>query len=163
MRQRRARTKAAPHDAIQVKGFARLALRNVVTGQLDYDSGWVPNNITQTGFEDMIVGPLGAIAASSRPTHIVLATQSSGFNSTQTSASGEFDSRKAATFSFVSPGTLQGTAQWATDEATQSTLGGLGFYGTSSGGSIGNVAFLAATVTKNTQQTLSATLQWRFS
>lgn len=158
-----ARRTTGTRETVRVRGFARFALHNAETGAIEWDSGYHPNAITATGFQHYIVGPLGAISNSSRPGYIVLATQTDAVNSTQTSASGEFDSRKQATFSFSANGTLQGTASWNTDEATQSNLGALGFYATNTGGSIANVALLTATTSKNTNQTLSATLQWRFS
>jgi hypothetical protein len=83
-------------------------------------------------------------------------------SSAQTSASGEFEARKSTSNSFVANGTLRMTAQFATNEATQSTLGGIAAYNTSSGGTAASVATFA-TSNKTTDQTLNVTYEWRFS
>ena len=144
--------------------MARFQLINKKTGKIDGYSVWLDNIITETGFDDLIVGVIGGIAASSQVTHIQLGTQTQAPLSTQTSLTGEFGGRLAVTPTLVGNGTLQATRTWETNEATEagSEVGGIGLYGTSTGGSIGNVLTFA-TSQKTTDQTLSATVQWRFS
>jgi len=149
-------------DEITVRGYGRIQLVNAKTGKIEGDSGWKQNAVTETGFDDAIVGAIGGIAASSQVTHMQLGTQTAAPSSTQTALSGEFGARQATTESLVGNGTLQATASWATNEATQSTIGAVGLYGSSSGSSAFN-ALTVATSAKTTDQTLNATVQWRFS
>lgn len=154
----------ADFEAIKVRGFGRLQIVNAKTGKIEGDSRWCKNLITDTGFDDLIVGAIGGIANSSQVTHMALGTQTDAAVSTQTSMSGEaaWAPRKTTTESLVGNGTLQATASWDTDEATGSNIGSVGLYGTSTGGSIGNV-ILVSTSAKTTDQTLNATVQWQFS
>ncbi len=149
-------------DQITIKGFGRVQLVDAKTGKIVGDSGWASNTITADGFQDYIVGSIGALSGSSNVTHMQLGTQTDAPSSSQTSLSGEFGARKAVTVSFVANGTLRATANWGTNEATQSTIGAVGLYGTSTGGSIGNV-LTVATSNKTTDQQLNATVEWRFS
>jgi len=151
-------------EKIKVKGFIRMQLVDDKTGKIVGDSGWNQNTITANGFEDYIVGPMGAIAGSKTVTHLALGTQTDAPTSTQTSLSGEgaWAARKAPTKTFVANGTLRCTANWATNEATASNIGAIGAYNTSSGGTIAN-AITVATSAKTTDQQLNATVEFRFS
>ena len=92
-----------------------------------------------------------------------IAAQTAAAVSTQTSMTGEHpEARQVATKTLVGNGTLQATASWATNLGTQSTIGAVGLYGSVSGSSILNV-LLVSTSLKTTDQTLNATVQWRFS
>lgn len=146
---------------IKVRGFYRLMLHNTRTGKKLY-TPWRENVITGNGFQHYIVGPIAAIAGSKTITHLQLATQTTAPVSSQDTASGEFEARKATTNSFVANGTLRATASWNTNEATQSTLGAVAMYNTSSGGTAGSIATFA-TSNKTTDQTLNVTYEWRFS
>ena len=160
---RRKQQDGGARESVQIRGFARLALRNAETGAIEWDSDYCPNQVTDVGFQYAIVGCLMTDAGSSRPLYIALGTQTDAPTSTQDDISGPFGGRKSATKSFSANGTLQGTASWATDQATGSNIGALAFYATDTGGSAFSVATLTATTSKSTAQTLSATLQWRFS
>lgn len=150
-------------DQITVRGFGRVQLVNAKTGKIEGDSGWNRNIVTDSGFDDAIVGAIGGIAASSQVTHMHLGTQTDVPVSTQTTMSGEHpDARQVTDESLVGAGTLQATASWATNQATDSTIGAVGLYGSLSGSSILNV-LTVATSNKTTDQTLNATVQWRFS
>lgn len=151
----------ATKDTIKIKGFVRFCLKNVKTGKEEL-SDWIPNAITADGFQNYICGPIGAVAGSKTVGFLQVATQTAAPASSQNTASGEFEARKGTTNTFSANGTLQATASWATNEATQSTLGAIAIYNTSSGGTAGSIATFA-TSNKTTDQTLSATYQWRFS
>lgn len=146
---------------VRVKGFLRMALHDVRTGKTEM-TPWIENAVTADGFQNYIVGPIGAIAGSKTIGFLQVATQTTAPSSSQTSASGEFEARKGTTNTFSANGTLQFTASWATNEATASTLGAVAAYNTSSGGTCGSVATFS-TSNKTTDQTLSITYQWRFS
>jgi len=123
---------------------------------------WRKNVITAEGFQNYIVGPIGAIAGSKTISHMQVATQTTAPTSSQNTASGEFEARKATTNTFVANGTLRATASWNTNEATQSNLGAVALYNTSSGGTAGSIATFS-TSAKTTDQTLNITYEWRFS
>jgi hypothetical protein len=146
---------------VQVKGFLRLGLVNVRNGE-EHITPWIPNAITENGFDNYIVGAIGAIAGSKQVSHLQVATQTDAPVSTQTSASGEFEAREAVSNSLVGNGTLQATCSFNTDEANASELGAVALYNTSSGGTAGSIATFA-TSQKTTDQVLNITYQWRFS
>lgn len=150
-----------PVESIRIRGFVRAALHDVRTGRVIMGR-WHENAITADGFQNYIVGPPGAIGGSKTVTHLQVATQTTAPTSSQTSASGEFEARKTTSNSFVANGTLRATASWATNEATQSTLGAVAIYNTSSAGTAGSIATFA-TSNKTTDQTLSITYEWRFA
>ena len=154
-------SKRAQARAIKVRGFYRLMLHNVRTGKQVY-TPWRENVITGNGFQHYIVGPIAAIAGSKTITHLQVATQTTAPTSSQDTASGEFEAREATTNTFVANGTLRATASWNTNEATQSVLGAVAMYNTSSGGTAGSIATFT-TSQKTTDQTLNITYEWRFS
>lgn len=152
--------------SISIRGFVRLELidvRGKHKGRRQRTK-WMPNAVTADGFQNYIVNNIGSglTASGKLISHLQLATQTTAPSSSQTSASGEFEARKTSSNSFVANGTLRATASWATNEATQSTLGAIAMYNTSSGGTTGSVATYS-TSNKTTDQTLSATYEWRFS
>lgn len=149
-------------DKLKIRGFGRVQFVNVKTGKVDWDSGWSENTITESGFDDAIVGVIGGLANSSQVTHLQMGTQTQAPASTQTTLTGEFGTRKAVTNSLVGNGTLRATVNFATDENTQSTIGAVGLYGTSTGGSVLNV-LTVATSNKTTDQQANVTVEWRFS
>lgn len=150
-------------DTIQIKGFGRVQLVDKKTGKIMGDSGFVRNAITTSGFDDACVGAVGKIAASSQTTHLQLATQTDAPTSSQTALSGEFGTRKSVSSpSLVGDGTLRLTANWGTNEATQSSVGAIGAYGSSAGSSCLNALTFTASA-KTTDQELNATVDWQFS
>ncbi len=160
---RSAPSRRAPSRAsrVLIKGFVRACLTNVRTGEIEM-TPWMPNVLTSDGLQNYICHSVGSIAGSKYITHMQVATQTAAPVTSQTSASGEFESRKATTNTFAASGTLQCTASWATNEATQSTLGAVALYNTSSGGTAGSIATFTQS-TKTTDQTLSVSYQWRFA
>lgn len=146
---------------VAVRGFYRVMLHDHKTGK-KYYSPWRKNAITADGFQNYIVGTSAGIAGSKQISHMQLATQTTAPSSSQNTASGEFEARKATTNTFVANGTLRATASWNTNEGTQSTLGAVALYNTSSGGTAGSVATFT-TSNKTTDQTLNVTYEWRFS
>jgi hypothetical protein len=146
---------------VTVRGFYRVMVHDLKSGRKVY-SPWRQNAITANGFQHYIVGSAGAVAGSKQISHMQLATQTTAPSSSQDTASGEFEARKATTNTFVANGTLRATASWNTNEGTQSTLGAVALYNTSSGGTAGSVATFT-TSNKTTDQTLNVTYEWRFS
>jgi hypothetical protein len=157
----KARNRKVPKEKLTIKGFVRFELVNIKTGE-KRRSRWYKNIITADGFQNYIVGSIGNIAGAKNVTHLQVATQTAAPLSSQTSASGEFESRKTTSNSFISPGTFQATMSFNTNEATQSTMGAVALYNTSAGGTAASIATFA-TSNKTTDQTMAITYQWRFS
>ena len=145
-----------------VRGFGRVQLVNAKTGKIEGDSGWNRNIITQLGWESFLVKLLAGNAGSSVASVLAVGSQEGAPSSTQTALSGEHGGRKVANRTDVGSQTMRMTANWATDEANGDTLGAIGAYHTSTGGSIMNVLTFA-TSQKTTSQQLNATLDFRFS
>jgi hypothetical protein len=160
-RTRKKQQEEATGRSVQVSGFYRLMMRNVRTGKKVY-TPWRKNVITADGFQSYIVQSIGSGLTGKLVSHMQLATQTAAPTSSQTSATGEFEARKAVTNSFVANGTLRATASWNTNEATQSAVGAVALYNTSSAGTAGSIATFTAS-TKTTDQTLNVTYEWRFS
>jgi hypothetical protein len=158
-----AKQRKASSAEVTVRGFYRVMLHDVRAGKKRY-TPWRQNVITANGFQHYIVGTIGAVAGSKTISHMQLATQTTAPVSSQDTASGEFEARKATTNTFVANGTLRATASWNTNEATQSTLGGVALYNTSQLG-VGTAGSIATFTTSNktTDQTLNVTYEWRFS
>ena len=160
----RARSKKADQSSIsKVRGFARLQLWE--KGQVVGDSGWVKNTFTADGKNNYIAGVIGAVSGSHRPSHLVVATQSTAVDSTQTTLVGEHTIRVALTPSTIATGTLQMTGSYgsAQNDAAK-TIGTIGvhFTSTNGAGSLGS----GQTFTTSqwaTNQDVSMTYQWRFS
>jgi hypothetical protein len=152
-----------PTEFVRIKGFVRLKVvdvRGPRKGRVQLRE--VHNVITANGLQHYIVGAIGAVAGSKQISYLQLATQTTAPSSAQTSASGEFEARKTTTNTFVANGTLRMVASYATNEATQSTIGGLAAYNTSAAGTAASVATFA-TSNKTTDQTLSVTYEYRFA
>jgi hypothetical protein len=154
------RAKASGHG-VEVRGFYRVMLHDVRSGRKVY-TPWRQNVITGDGFQNYIVGSIGALGGSKVVSNMQLATQTTAPTSAQTSASGEFEVRKLTSNSFVANGTLRATASWNTNEATQSAVAAVALYNTTAGGTAGSIATFTAS-TKTTDQTLNVTYEWRFS
>ncbi len=153
---------------IRIKGFLRLASRNVKTGEVVM-TPWFENVITAYGFQNYIMNNIGSgLSGGKKLWAFQLATQTAAPSSSQNTASGELTgadgARKSASLTTSANGTLQGTASWATNEATQSAIGAVAWYeDTTTGvGTAGSIATFS-TSQKTTDQTLSITYQWRFS
>ena len=149
-------------DRITVKGFGRVQRVNAKTGKIEGDSGWKRNTITESGFDDAIVGAIGGIAASSQFTHLQIGTQTNAIVSTQVALSGEHGDRIAVTPTLVGAGTLQALGTWATSQNNASSSAAIAAYGSSSGSScLNGILFTASS--KTTDQQMVATMQWQFS
>lgn len=159
----RNQTTSPRQHEVRVRGFYRVMLQDTKTGKKHF-SPWRKNAITADGFQNYIVGPPGAISGSKTITHLQLATQTAAPTSSQTSASGEYEVRKATTNTFVANGTLRATASWNTNEGNASVLGAVALYNTSTAAA-GTAASVATFTTsqKTTDQTLNVTYEWRFS
>ena len=149
-------------DSMQVKGFVRTQVVDAKTGKIVGDSGLMKNTVVNLGFQDYIVGSVGALGGSKQVTHLAIGTGGAP-SATDTSLAGETGARAAASNSAVSSKTLQATGQFAgTDMASTCTIQNIALVNTSSGGTI-----LAGTTYATSQwasnQNVNATYQLRFS
>ena len=139
---------------IKVRGIARLLLEDVKTGKLQYRE--VENVVTQDGYREFIIKSISDDLSGQVISHGAIATQTAAINSATDELAGEFETRKDVTGSDIGVGTLRNTWSYATNEATQSTLGAIGLFNSSNGSTM----FAAATFTtsdKTTNQTLAIT------
>lgn len=158
-------------DSTKVKGFFRLNVVEHKNGKSKVvgDSGWKHNQITNVGYETYLVGQVGSIAGSLRPSHLALglgtdaiASNATGLLSELTDAAG---CRCAVTPSAVSSKTLQFVATLASNVITATrAIGNIGIFATSSitAGSImaGNTY---AVSTLQTNQSVNMSYQIRFA
>jgi len=147
-------------DTLNVKGFLRMQV--VEDGRIVGDSGWKRNTVVNLGFQDYIVGAIGAIAGSKQVSHMAIGTGTAP-GVADTSLAGETGARVATDNTSVSSKTLQCTAQFAgSDMGSTCTIQNVALANTSSGGTI-----LAGTTYATSQwasnQNVNATYQLRFS
>jgi len=153
------------HEAIKVKGIAKLLLRNVKTGKID---GYreVENVITQLGFQQFIVYGIHADLSSAglKISHGALSSRVAACSSSQTNLIGETtDAREEVTGTLVGDGTCQSVWSYSVSKATDAAgIGNLGLFNSSSEGVLFACASFAVS-TKTTDQTLAITYQQRFA
>ena len=161
-------------DGIRVKGAFRLNIVEdgpdgvVVVG----DSGWVPNTVTQYGFEEFITDLIAEDAGSLTVSHAGLGTGTSAINSTQSKLTSELThstSGRAAVTAATSNTSVKvrwtGTFASANSFVTAAvTVGEVGLFQVSTT----NAATLAAGATfttsqVSTNQNVNLTYDWDFS
>ena len=157
----------------KVKGFFRLNIvenkdgASVVVG----DSGWMPNAITNYGYESCIVGQVGSIAGSVRPNCLAIGTGTL-INVASTALPGELTDistgsglRCAVTPSAVSSKTLQFVATLASGSITGTqAIQNIGIFATTAvtvGSCIAGSTYTVSTL--QTNQSVNMTYQLRFA
>lgn len=153
-------------SVVKIRGFARLQMgERDAHGKVKIvgDSGWIKNTICADGFQNYLVGSVGAIGGSKQISHMVLATQSTAVNSASTSLVGETRVRKGVSPSFIANGTLQLTGSWSsTDNTAAITIGSIALYNHLTTGTMASGATFTTSQWASNQD-LSATYQWRLS
>ena len=150
-----------PVDGVKLHGFFRLTIHDP-DGKSVGDTGWVKNQIVNLGFQDYIVGSLGAIAGAKTVSHMALGTGTAP-GAAGTSLNGESRIRKTTANTCVASQTLQCVAAWdSSDNTSAITLNNIGLFNTASAGTLlcGNTF---ATSQWASNQSISATYQVRFS
>jgi hypothetical protein len=148
-----------------VRGQFRLQIgedragKTVIVG----DSGWCDNQITNDGFSNYIIGSLGGLGGSKAISNMGIGTGTAPA-SNATTLNGETGTRVTTANSLQGTKTLQATASWASGShpGGTPTIGNLGLFNTSSGGTLccGNTF---ATSAWATNQGVSCTYQVIFS
>jgi len=149
-------------DMVKVKGFMRLQITDAETGRVVGDSGWMRNQVVNLGFQDYIVGSVGAVAGSKQVSAMALGTGTEP-GAAATSLEGETGDRVTTSNSAVASKTLQCTCQFAgSDMGDTCTIKNVALANTTSGGTI-----LCGTTYATSQwasnQNVNATYQLRFS
>jgi len=147
-------------DTLKLKGFMRVQITD--GDRIVGDSGWKRNTVVNLGFQDYIVGSIGAVAGSKQVSYMAIGTGTAPAVG-DTSLAGETGVRVTSSNSAVSSKTLQCTAQFAgSDMGSTCTIQNVALVNTSSGGTV-----LCGTTYATSQwasnQNVNATYQLRFS
>jgi hypothetical protein len=157
-------------ESVRAKGFFRLQIaesrngKDVVVG----DSGWKKNLITNLGFQNFIVGSLGAIAGSSQVSYVALGTGGAPA-ATDTTLAGEVmasTQRVTVSPSAVSSKTAQFTAAFLSANSFVTTTYNISNVGLFATTNTNATLFAGNTYTSsllNTNQNVNVTYQIRFS
>lgn len=149
-------------ENLSIKGFGRLEFRNATTGNLDSWTEW-HNTVMEVGFDDFLVSGLSAdLADGASISHGAIGSATAAPDSTNTSLSGEFETRKDLTGTLQTVGTLLNTWSYGTNEATQSNVARVGLFNSSSSGKMFSEATFTSSA-KTTDQTLAISYEIRFS
>ena len=148
-------------ELMEIKGFARLQVLDEV-GKVVGDSGWHRNVVVIEGFEDYVVGAIGAIAGSKQVSYMAIGTGTKPATNA-TVLAGETGTRVTTSNSAVASKTLQATCQFAgSDMAGTCTIQNVALINSVSDGTI-----LCGTTYATSQwasnQNVNATYQLRFS
>jgi len=132
---RASKKKAVVNDLVGLRGFARVQVgekQKDGTTRIVGDSGWIKNTFTAEGKNNYIAGKIGSVSGSRTPSHLVVATQSTAVDSTQTQLVGEHTVRIALTPTTVAVGTLRMTGSYASNQNDAAkTIGTIGVHNTS--------------------------------
>ena len=149
---------------VTIRGFYRLRLGKVVDGkqQIDGDSGWHENQVTNLGFQNYVCALIGSLAGSKQVEMIMIGTGTAP-NVTHTALDGE-TKRITCGNAVVASKTMRATAQIASGLHPGGTpdISNIGLIeDTASAGTLfaGNTY---ASSTWNSNQGLSATYELRF-
>lgn len=150
-------------DAIKVRGFFRVAITE--DGEVVGDSGFVPNQITNLGFNQYLVSSLGSIAGSKYVSHAALGSGGAPA-AADTTLAGEVEKRAAVTAATSSSSkTLRFTATFASSDSfvtNTQNISNIGLFNTSASGTLfaGNT-YASSSVATN--QNVNATYDIVFS
>jgi len=140
---------------LSIRGFGRAVLRNAKTGRIEGGTRF-KNIVTEIGLRDFLVNQIHSDLSGSTIGFAAIGTATTAPVSTGTELNDEFETRKNVVGSLVASRTLRNTWSYATNEATQSSVGECGLFQTNTAGAM----FSHATYTqsdKTTNQTLSFT------
>lgn len=153
-------------DSVTAKGFFKLQIKE--GGKVVSTSDWMPNQITNLGFQNFIVGSLGAVASSSQVSYFALGTGGAPA-AADTALSGEITDASSLRFgvspSAVSSKTLQLTGSLASNLITAThNISNVGIFAGST--TAAGTLFAGNTYSSsllNTNQSVNVTYQIRFS
>ena len=129
----------APSEGLKVRGFYRVKIVDPETGEVQGDSLWNENQVTNLGFNQFLVSALGSIAGSKYISHAGLGT-SGAPAAGDTSLTGEVGTRQAVTAATSSSSkTLRLTATFAAGwhtSASAHNISNIGLFNSSSTGTL---------------------------
>lgn len=157
-------------ESVTARGFFKLQITESKDGKKTVvgDTGWKENLITNLGFQNFIVGSLGAIAASSQVSYVALGTGGAPVG-TDTTLAGEImasTQRVSVSPSAVSSKTAQFTAAFLSANSFTTTtfnISNVGLYATTSTNGTLFAGNTYASSLLNTNQNVNVTYQIRFS
>lgn len=128
-----------PAEGVRVRGFYRVQIVDAETGDVQGDSYWNENQVTNLGFNQYLVSALGSIAGSKYVSHVGLGTGGAPAAS-DTSLSGEVGTRQGVTAATSSSSktarfTATFAAGWHTS-ASAHNISNIGLFNSSSGGTL---------------------------
>ncbi|WP_455201725.1 hypothetical protein [Kaarinaea lacus] len=150
-------------DGIKVRGFYRVQIEQPGGFGIAGDSGWLENQITNEGFENLCQ-LLGGIAGSSAVTHLAIGTGTIPA-SNATTLQGEVDSRAAVSTAVNGSTAMQFTATFESSDnflSGQSNIRNVGCFATSSGGSL-LAGSTYSSSSCDTNQNVNVTYTWTFA
>lgn len=161
-----AKEKNKIRDHVTARGFFRLQISE--DGKVVGDSGWKKNQITNLGYQNFIVGSLGAVAASSQASYLALGLGTAP-GASDTSLQSELSDAAGCRFTVlptaVSSKTLQLTGSLASNVITANrTIQNVGIFAVSSV-TVGTLfaGNTYATSQLQTNQQVNVTYQIRFT
>ena len=153
-------------DSVTVKGFFRVNIEE--NGKIVGDTGWLPNLVTNQGFQLYLCDNIGKSSGSKQIGYVALGTGGAPI-ATDTTLAGEImasTQRKAVTYSNVSSKTAQFAATFASSDnfiTAAANISNIGLFATTS---TSDTLFAGNTYTSsslNTNQNVNVTYQIRFS
>jgi len=154
-------------EGIQVKGFFRVNIENA-DGSIVGDSGWLPNLVTNQGFQLYLADNIGKSAGSKQIAYVALGSGGAPI-ATDTVLAGEImasTQRKAVTYANVSSKTARFTATFASSDnfiTAASNISNIGLFATTS---TSDTLFAGNTYTSsslNTNQNVNVSYEVRFA
>ncbi len=144
-----------PRASLVLRGFGRALLKDAKTGRTLADKEFT-NVVTDVGIRDFIVNQIHSDLSGSAIGFAGIGSNTTVPATDDTGLGSEFETRKNVVGALVASRTLRNTWSYATNEATQSSVGEVGLFRTNSGAPMFNHATFTQSL-KTTNQTLAFT------
>ena len=157
--------------SMRVKGFSRIKIGSARNGklQIDGESDWTPNTITEIGIRDGIARLFAGSAGSQLGQSLILGTQTNAVQSSQTAlsgqgaAAGQWRAANKSTSTGAGPaGTYQMTATFAGSD-WNSNIAAVAVASATNGSILSGNTFSGGSSSFDTGQTASVTYEWQVS
>ena len=140
-------------SGLSIRGFGRMVARNAKTGRIEGETKF-HNVVSAIGMRDFIIKSIHSDLTGSLIGFAGVGSATTVPSTDDTQLANEFETRKDVTGALVASRTLRNTWSYATNEATQSSVGEVGLFRTNTAGAM----FAHATFTqslKTVNQTLA--------
>ena len=142
-------------SGIGIRGFGRMLAMNVETGKIEGERRW-HNVVPAIGIRDFLVKAVHSDLSGSLVRFAGLGSATTAPTTDDTALNNEFETRKDTTGTLVASRTMRSTWSYATNEATQSSVGEVGLFRTDTAGAMFSHATFTQSL-KTTNQTLAFT------